>query len=142
MMADYSCDRLQTVNPSSKTDHPDSTMALLTSMTLISTLTLPSSSLNTTITITLLPSIHSCITALLNNAMINAQSTTALFLISIMTHTFILSVIIRFHITRLHIRLSNSTSFIKTSTDTHRSEVRCSPQAKRHMGIDPKIITM
>lgn len=130
-VADYSCDRFQTVIPNSTTVHPDSTMALLTFMTPNSTLTLPSSTLNTTITITPLP-FKLCNIAL-NNAMINAHSTTALIPISIINHTFILSVIIKFHITRPHIRQSNSPRFIKTCTDPHRSKIRCSLQARWHM---------
>ena len=95
MTADYSCDRLQTVIPSSTTFQPDSTMALLPFMIPNSTLMPPSSTLNTSITITPLP-FNLRNTAFLNNTMINAHSTTALIPISIATHTFILSIIIRF----------------------------------------------
>jgi len=70
---------------------------------------------------------------LTSNTMTDAHSTTALLHISITTHTFILSVIIRFHATRPHIRRANSPSFIKTPSDPHRSEVRYILQAKRHM---------
>ena len=131
MMADYSCDRLRAVIPSSTVLHLHSTMALPTITTPNSTLALPSISVITALTITPLP--FNSRTTALNNTMINVHSTTALLHISIMTHTFALSVIIRFHITRHLIRRLNSPSIIKTSSDPHRSEVQCSLQAKRYM---------
>ena len=126
MMADYNCDRLRTLIPRSTAVHLHSTMALPTITSPNSTLILLSNSI-TALTLTPQPPFNMCITALPNNIMIFAHSTTALPPISIMIHTFVLSVItIRFHTTRPHIRWLNSPSFIKTSSDPLRSEVRCS----------------
>ena len=143
MMADYSCDRLRAIILSSTAVHPHSTMALPTITTPNSTLVLPTIIVITALPITLLPSnplFNSRITALLNNTVVNAHSTTALLPISIMktivilTHMFIPSVlIIRFHSTRPHIRRPNNPSIIRTSADPHRFKVRFSRQAKRHM---------
>lgn len=143
MMADYSCDRLRTVILNSTAVLPRSTMVLPTITIPNSTLVLLTLTVITDLLITPLPSnplFNSRITALLNNIVVNAHSTTALLPISIMktivmlTHMFILSVlIIRFHSTRPHIQRSNNSNIIRTSADPHRCKVRCSLQAKWHM---------